>query len=309
MPFGNVSTGAHNDGLHIQSAKRDQALGVAGLDNQGNLLALHDTLYIPRGLIDKTFITDRTSGDLLLEFERIASRDYVLRMEVAETAYDILNESMKDAIGGYAGLDLSGYLKPDVYPYAFLTTDLSFGVTHPLISAVTTGNAAVADNGASGFFYVDCGDSLQGYGIFKYNRSHGVRSYASGMSAEIASMYKGAGGSRTGYIGFKLDFTSIDRLQCIMVEQASDGSCNFITGGAAASTVTSIPEIVSRSSVQIGFKTGVAVCVVDGVVVATHTDNLPTDNSMNAGIAAHGNAAVTTNLTYSIAGFNVSRSG
>lgn len=308
MPFGNVSAGNHDDGLHEGDAKRDVDNGVAGLNNNGNLIAPGDSLLPTLGLADKCFISDRTSGELMLEWERLSSRTWVMRTEVGGTPYDILNTSHANQAFRYAGLDAYGHISPLVHPPTEAITDISMGATHPFARSLLNGNGSYTDDTTNGYLTVSSGSASIGYSVFEYIRDLQLAGYHTVVSMEIAYHNAGVSGDHIGYFGFKDDFTAQDNLQCAMVEQVHAGTCEFITAAAGAATKSTITALDAGDTVAVLMESGNCICYVNGIVEAVHTTNLPTSTNLKAGLAAHVDAAGVSPRQYGVAGFNIARS-
>lgn len=309
MPFGSVSTGEHDDGLHNGSAKRDVEGGLAGLDSEGDLLGLHDTIRFPRGLLDKCFLVDRTSSEPMLEFHRQLARTWALYVEYNSALYRVIDTHLADIPGYYAGLDEYGHLNPLVHPPTESITDISMGVTHPFARSLLGGNGSYTDDTTEGYLLVSSGTASIGYSVFEYIRNLQVAGYHTVVSMEIAYHNAGVSGDHIGYFGFKDDFTAQDYIQCCMVEQVHAGTCEFVTGATVGQTKTAITALDQGDTVAILMESGRCICYVNGVVEAVHTTNLPTSTDLKAGLAAHVDAVAISPRQYGVAGFNIARSG
>jgi hypothetical protein len=105
MPFYGSTTGIHDDLKHTGSAKRDTAGGVAGLDGLGNLLAKFEGVKLARNTSNNIYIYERTSGEKVIYFNRVAPDDFEAYMRESGAWKHVQTESMKDTANGIAGLD------------------------------------------------------------------------------------------------------------------------------------------------------------------------------------------------------------
>lgn len=309
MPFGNVSAGNHDDGLHEGDAKRDVDNGVAGLNNNGSLIVPGDSLLPTLSIADKCFISDRTSGELMLEFFRYGERSWRVATEFNGSLYEVLHRGLSNQPNHYAGLDSYGHLSPLVHPPTEAITDISMGATHPFARSLLNGNGTYTDDTTNGYLIISSGAAAIGYSVFEYIRDLELAGYHTTVSMEIAYHNVGISGDHIGYFGFKDDFTTKDNLQCAMVEQIQANTCEFITGAAGAATKTAITALNAGDTVSVLMETGRCICYVNGVVEAVHSTNLPTSTNLKAGLAAHVDAAGGSPRQYGVVGFNVARSG
>lgn len=102
----------HDDTLHTGSAKRDTALGVAGLDSSGNVLALSSQIILTRDVGNNVHIKERTSNEFCLIINRASSNDYSASIYEGAVWKRIQTESMKNVASGIAGLDALKALQP-----------------------------------------------------------------------------------------------------------------------------------------------------------------------------------------------------
>ena len=110
MPLSGGMAGPHDDSLHQGNAKRDVANGLAGLDAQGDLIAVGDTLELYRDPFNGVYFVDRKSGEKFLEVERLAGNDYEFSVMISGTLRRILNITNKNVANGIAALDAAGSL-------------------------------------------------------------------------------------------------------------------------------------------------------------------------------------------------------
>jgi len=107
MPFQIGSVAVHDDGQHFGSAKRDTALGVAGLSAAGNLLVPGAAVYLARNVANNVAIYEWTSGELVCFFTRVGANDYVGYVRVDGLVKILQHDGFKDVANGIAGLDAS----------------------------------------------------------------------------------------------------------------------------------------------------------------------------------------------------------
>ena len=113
MPFSGGSAGAHGDAMHQDDVKRDVAGGLAGLGSAGELLAPGSDLVLTRDGSDNIELVERTSGDIVARWARVGVNDYTQWLHVGAVPTEILNDAMKDAVDGVAGLDANARLVSD----------------------------------------------------------------------------------------------------------------------------------------------------------------------------------------------------
>lgn len=118
MPFSGGIAGAHGDSMHQDDAKRDTALGLAGLDAAGDVLALGANVVLTRNGSDEVELHERTSGEVFARWVRAGVNDYAQWLHVGAVAVEILHAAMKNVANGVAGLDGSAKLNlaqmPDI---------------------------------------------------------------------------------------------------------------------------------------------------------------------------------------------------
>ena len=309
MPFGNTTQGNHDMDMHVGDALRDVDNGVAGLDNNGSLIVPGDSLLPTLSIADKCFISDRTTGELMLEFHRLSVNNWACYVESGGIRSLVMLKAYANQPFQFAGLDAYGHIDPLVHPPTEAITDISMGASHPFARSLLNGNGSYTDDTTNGYLTISSGSALVGYSVFEYIRDLQLAGYHTAVSMEIAYHNAGVSGDHIGYFGFKDDFTTQDNLQCAMVEQVQADTCEFITGAAGAATKTAITALDAGDTVAILMETGECTCYVNGVVEAVHTTNLPTSTNLKAGLAAHVDAAGVSPRQYGVAGFNIARSG
>jgi len=110
MPFSGGTAGAHGDAMHQDDAKRDTALGLAGLDAAGDVLAPGANVVLTRNGSDEMELHERTSGEVFARWVRVGVDDYTQWLHVGTVPVEVLHTAMKDVANGVAGLDAAGDL-------------------------------------------------------------------------------------------------------------------------------------------------------------------------------------------------------
>lgn len=105
MPFPGGTQGAHDDGSHQGSAKRNVANGVPGLDSNGRIIAPGEILFLTRSVGDKIYLGDQTSNNWAFYLERIANNDFTGYIIESGAYKQIQTESMIDIAGGILGFN------------------------------------------------------------------------------------------------------------------------------------------------------------------------------------------------------------
>lgn len=123
MPFSGGVAGAHGDSMHQDDAKRDTALGLAGLDAAGDVLAPGANVVLTRNGSDEVELHERTSGEVFARWVRAGVNDYAQWLHVGAVPVEVLHTAMKDVASGIAGLDASVEI-----PLALLKVDVANGI-------------------------------------------------------------------------------------------------------------------------------------------------------------------------------------
>jgi len=96
---------AHSDNMHILSAKRDAAGGVAGINGSGGLLVPGSAMLITRSGADHIFFYERQSMEWFLQVERRGIGNYRFIAMTDVGMQDLIHEGKINVANGIAGLD------------------------------------------------------------------------------------------------------------------------------------------------------------------------------------------------------------
>lgn len=95
---------AHDDGLHVGSAKRDTVYGVAALEGNGSIIAQGWSIYLARDGANDIALRERTSDEAAMVIRRTGANAYTMYNNTVAGGKILQDSSMKNIASGIAGL-------------------------------------------------------------------------------------------------------------------------------------------------------------------------------------------------------------
>lgn len=283
----------------LQTASmKDVVSGIAALDASGHLLVKSYRIYAARGASEQVTFRERTSDERMLRLIRNGADDYEGRMNVGGVEKVLQHAGMKDVASGIAGLDANVQLDL-LQMRAFVEEYYNHHMAlDNFIQTETAGNGTAAADAANHEMDLSSGiTAADGYARLESKKTFALGTAPLVLNFIINNVQNGVGAggdlilvgfiSATGFpgesysVGFYKD--SADAWHCLT---NSSGVNSTKTGISAPSNGDLLTIIATSASVKF---------YENGVLLATHTTNIPTSNNC-IGAAVYGDAQTTAVL-------------
>lgn len=277
------------------ASMKDVLSGIAALGAGGQLLAPGPDIELTRDGSENIEVVERTSGDIVYRWTRIGANDYECRINCGGVACIMQNDSMKDIAGGIAGLDANVQLDL-LQMRAFVEEYYNHHMAlDNFIQTETGGNGTAVTDAANHEMDLSSGvTAADGYARLESKKTFALGTAPLVQSYIVNNVQNGVGAgadlilvgfiSATGFpgesysVGFYKD--SADAWHCLT---NSSGMNSTKTGISAPSNGDLLTIIATSASVKF---------YENGVLLATHTTNIPTSNNC-IGAAVYGDAQTT----------------
>lgn len=307
MPFQVGGVAVHDDGQHSGSAKRDIAEGVAGLDAGGDLVVPGESIYLTRDVFGDIRISERTSGENVFYFNRIGLNDFAPHLMTGGSYRALQHAGMKDVANGIAGLDANVHVDPILLPSCLEEYSNHLGATDNFTETVVTGVGTATSDAANHEMDLTSSSGNPGSAVYKSKKGWTLGPDPLVFNAIIDNINYGAAGARIMKIGFANLWTSLDQDGDITISYHSAVGSEARTCNGVSCSRTEISNLVSGDLVTIVATNAKVVFFLNGVVLATHTNYIPTV-AMEIGAYVGGiGVDVTTGISISVDVMGVKR--
>lgn len=285
----------------VQTASmKDIVNGIAELDAGGALLAPGSELKLTRDGSNNIELIERTSAEIVARWTRTGVNDYQAYIHCGGLVCQFQHSGMKDIAGGIAGLDANVQLdilqmRPCIEEYSN-----HLGAVDNFTETVTVGNGTVNSDAANHEMDLSSGTTIVGCAAFKTKDAFLVGSKPLIFNGKIQNIINGAVGTRYTKVGFADNWNTITAAdEAIFQYISTTPEWVAISRGTGSGQTTSLSDIVDGDILTIVLTNSKVIFYVNGIVVATHTANIPV-GSVNIGFGVFcAGGGVTTAISCS----------
>lgn len=258
-----LSGGAHST-IQLENMK-DAVSGIASLDASGHLLIPAYRIYAARGASGQVTFRERTSDERMMRLIRNGADDYEGRINVAGTEQRIL--TMRDLCVE----EYSNHL----------------GAVDNFTQTITGGNGTANTDAANHEMDLSTGLNIVGYGGFQTKSTYALATMPLVSNFVVQNLQASVGGNYRTMWGLKSDFTLSTIANCAVFDSPATGASDYVksqNGGAIESTA--ITPVANGDLLTIVATTTSIMFFVNGVLVGTHTAEIPAAN-LRVGAVIH----------------------
>lgn len=268
------------------SGMKDVADGIAALDGSGDLLVPGSELHLTRTGAGWTFIKERTSDEVILQFKRWGVEDYTPSVLSSGAPSPIQLANMKNVANGIAGLDANVLLDPFVHLVGLEEYANHLGAVDNFTQSGTAGNGAATTVVANHHMNLSTGLTVNGHALYESKSDFTLSSKPIVLNFLIQNIVNGVAGSRVTYFGLMQDFTVLGVLNGVYFAHSSGDVWSCYSESAGIITYTDIASVSNGDLCTIVATASEIRFFVNSALVFTITTNIPTV-AMEFGAVVH----------------------
>lgn len=277
MPFAGGTAGAHGDAMHQGDAKRDSKLGVAGLDADGHVLGKGWALQLPRSGSDTIMFYDRTSGEYAGYFKRIGAGDWEMWVSDAGVDARVLNFADLGEANGACRLDSNAFVRSEQVTFMIEEYSNHLGAVDNFTETFINADGTATEDAANHEMDLVSGTAWNGRAGFRTKSGLAFGAKPTTANIILQNLVLGTNDKFSLYIGFKANHEDPNPENAVLFLLNGVGVWSVITADDVSFESTVIADVVAGDVLSITVVTGKAMYFVNGVLVATHEDYVPTN--------------------------------